>query len=73
MAKCKLSTITHLGFEILHYHAGRVIVFQAYCGSSPVRIGDEAGRKIQKQAILIDGENPLSEEEKGWLCGVDHA
>ena len=68
-----VAKINHRGFEILHYHAGRVIVFQAYRGSSPVRVGEEAGRKIQKQGILIDRENPLSEEEKDWLCGVDHA
>ncbi len=64
-----MAKINHLGFEILHYHAGRVIVFQAYRGSSPVRLRGEVGRQIRKPIIILDRDNPLSDEEKDWLIG----
>lgn len=68
-----VAKINHRGFEILHYHAGRVIVFQAFSGSYPVKVEsgiEEAVRKIRIPVIILDRDNPLSDEEKDWLCGA---
>lgn len=67
-----VAKINHRGFEILHYHAGKFIIFQAYKGSYCAKAPMEGGRRIQKHTDFIDRENPLSDEERDWLCGVDH-